>query len=248
MASEIGPGFIEETKYHRMEMTGEEKRTTKPKLQYKFNATNPFIDLPSPENLGPVNDSLKKAIENRGSIRRYSPQSVSLKELAYLLWCTQGIKRVVRDVATFRNVPSAGARHAFETLLLVNRITELSQGLYQYMAAEHKLLNLDNDPELTDKAAEACLGQKHVLESAVTFLWVAVVDRMTWRYGQRGYRYLFLDAGHVCQNLYLSAESIGCGVCAIAAFSDDDINALLRLDGTNQFVLYIATAGKKLNS
>jgi SagB-type dehydrogenase family enzyme len=68
---------------------------------------------------------------------------------------------------------------------------------------------------------------------------------MTWRYSQRGYRYLHLDAGHVCQNLYLSAESVGCGVCAIAAFLDEEINPAMGIDGENEFVIYVATVGKK---
>ena len=84
-----------------------------------------------------------------------------------------------------------------------------------------------------------------VAASAVTFIWVAVVHRMAWRYGQRGYRYLHLDAGHACQNLYLAAESVGCGVCAIAAFDDEDVSRVLGLDGEDQFAIYVATVGKK---
>jgi SagB-type dehydrogenase family enzyme len=68
---------------------------------------------------------------------------------------------------------------------------------------------------------------------------------MKWRYGERGYRYMHLDAGHVCQNLYLSAESIDCGVCAIAAFQDEEINSVLGIDGEEEFVIYVATVGKK---
>ena len=90
-----------------------------------------------------------------------------------------------------------------------------------------------------------CLGQEFVKRSAATFIWVCDVNRMTWRYSERGYRYAFMEAGHVCQNLYLSAESIGCGVCAIAAYDDDTMNQLLGLDGESQFVIYIATIGKK---
>ena len=81
--------------------------------------------------------------------------------------------------------------------------------------------------------------------SGVVFLWTAVPYRMTWRYGERGYRDLHLDAGHVCQNLYLAAEAVGCGVCAIAAFDDDVMNDLLGIDGNDQFLIYLATAGKK---
>lgn len=83
-----------------------------------------------------------------------------------------------------------------------------------------------------------------VTASAVTFIWTAVIRRMTWRYGTRGYRYIFLDAGHVCQNLYLAAQEIGCGVCAMAAFDDEAMNRILNLDGEEQFTLYLATLGK----
>ena len=70
------------------------------------------------------------------------------------------------------------------------------------------------------------------------------VERMTWRYSERGYRFLHLDAGHVCQNLYLAAEAISSGVCAIGGYNDNDINPLLGLDGRNHFVIYIATLAR----
>ena len=68
---------------------------------------------------------------------------------------------------------------------------------------------------------------------------------MSWRYGQRGYRYLHLDAGHACQNLYLAAEAIGCGACAIAAFSDEAVDELLGLDGQSRFTIYLAAVGRR---
>ena len=118
-------------------------------------------------------------------------------------------------------------------------------GLYRFLALEHKLVAVDLAPGLAAAVAKACWDQAMVARCAVTFIWVAVAERMTWRYGQRGYRYMHLDAGHVCQNLYLAAESIGGGVCAIAAFSDEDMSRLLGLDGEEQFVIYVATMGKK---
>jgi SagB-type dehydrogenase family enzyme len=143
-----------------------------------------------------------------------------------------------------RNVPSAGARHAFETYLLVNNVQGLDPGLYRYLALTHELLQIDTAPGMAERVVLACLGQDFVGTCAATFIWVAVPYRMTWRYSERGYRYLYIDAGHVGQNLYLSARSLDCGVCAIAAFSDDDMNRILGLDGEEQFVIYIATAGK----
>ena len=95
------------------------------------------------------------------------------------------------------------------------------------------------------RITSACFDQQFILRSGAVFLWTAVPYRMTWRYGERGYRDLHLDAGHVCQNLYLAAEAVGCGVCAIAAFDDDRMNELLGINGTDQFLIYLATVGKK---
>jgi SagB-type dehydrogenase family enzyme len=142
-------------------------------------------------------------------------------------------------------VPSAGARHAFETLLCINRVAGLPPGLYRFLALDHALIEENLEPAFADRLVEACLGQTFVKTCAATFIWVAEVYRMTYRYGERGYRYLHLDAGHVCQNLYLAAETIECGVCAIAAFEDDDVNRVLGLDGEQRFAIYLGTAGKK---
>ena len=144
-----------------------------------------------------------------------------------------------------RTVPSAGARHALESYLLVNNVEGIEKGLYRFLAIEHRLAPLEFEPGVDERITAACLGQDMVRTSAVTFIWAAVPYRMTWRYGERGYRYLYLDAGHACQNLYLAAEAIECGVCAIAAFLDDEMNRAIGVDGEEQFVIYIATAGKK---
>jgi SagB-type dehydrogenase family enzyme len=104
---------------------------------------------------------------------------------------------------------------------------------------------MNREVGLTARMTRAFLDQEIVRECAVVFIWAAAIYRVQWRYSERGYRYIFLDAGHACQNLYLSAESIHCGVCAIAAFDDDALNQLLTLDGEQQFVIYAATVGKR---
>ena len=172
-------------------------------------------------------------------------QPLSLKELAYLLWMSQGVKLVKEGKLTNRNVPSAGARHAFETYLAINMVEDLQPGLYRYLALSHELVALHHEPDFINRMKVACRNQEHVLSAAVTFIWVSVLERMTWRYSERSYRYLFLDAGHVCQNLYLAAEQLRCGVCAIAAFDDDEVNELLGLDGQRIFATYLASLGKQ---
>ncbi len=188
---------------------------------------------------------LRTAVESRRTIRAYSEVPLSLQETAYLLWVSQGVKRVSNRPSTARTVPSAGARHAFETYLLVNRVEGLEAGLYRYAAIEHGLLRLDAPGDIAERIAHACLDQSQVTGSAATFIWAAVVERMYWRYVERGYRYLHLDAGHVCQNLALGAEQVGCGICPIAAFDDELLNDTLGIDGETMFVVYLATVGKK---
>lgn len=240
----IGREFLEKTEYRHLSPSDQERGVPQPPLEIRLGEGE-VVELPDPRGAAEGEMSLRAAVEARRSLREYSGAPLALAELSYLLWSTQGVSRIVPDRATFRTVPSAGARHAFETVVLANHVEELEPGAYQYLALEHQLLGLDSSPGLADRMADACLGQKMVRDSAVTFAWVADRHRMAWRYGERGVRYLFLDAGHVCQNLYLAAESVEAGVCAIGAFDDGRVNDLLGLDGVERFVVYLASVGKR---
>ena len=242
----IGREFMERTRYKYLSVSAQQQGLPQPPLQALYKGTAEPIDLPAPSEIEMPEVDLRLAIEARESVRRYAEQPLSLAELSYLLWCTQGVRGVQGTYATLRNVPSAGARHALETYLLANRVEGLQPGLYRFLALGHKLVAVDLEPGIAAAVAKACWDQAMVQRCAVAFIWVAVAERMVWRYGQRGYRYMHLDAGHVCQNLYLAAQSVGGGACAIAAFSDEDMNHLLGLDGEEQFVIYLATVGKKL--
>jgi SagB-type dehydrogenase family enzyme len=240
----IGQEFMEKTKYQYLGESDQQKQLPQPPLTQGADG-QPTIDLPRPESIEVQSIDLTAAINQRKSVRKYAEQPLTLAELSYLLWCTQGVKQVTNRPATLRTVPSAGSRHPFETYLLVNRVEGLQPGLYRFLSVEHKLVAVDLDDGLADKITHAACRQAMVKNSAVTFLWVAVAYRSIWRYQERSYRYMHLDAGHVCQNLYLAAEAIDSGVCAIAAFDDDEINGLLGVDGQEQFVIYLATLGKK---
>ncbi len=245
MSSSIGKEFMKKTTYKFLDASDQEKRMPQPLVEVEYDRTKSLIELPKPHEIKIERINLRQCIENRQSIREYSNKALSLNELSWLLWCTQGIRKDSPRVITLRNVPSAGARHAFETFLLVNRVESLTPGIYRFIATKHKLLEVIIDTNIAEKATKAAYQQSTVKNSAVTFIWVAVSYRMTWRYGERGYRYLFLDAGHVCQNLYLAAENISSGVCAIAAYNDKSFNQLLGLDGEEKFVIYLATVGKR---
>lgn len=242
---DAGRDFLEYTKYTNMDITDQQRGIPMPPLETQYDITTQKIRLKDITKLDMGKVSFIDLVNNRRSVRKYEDIPMDLDELAYLLWCTQGVKKISGGSSVLRTVPSAGARHAFETYVLVSNVEGLKKGLYRYIALEHMLcpFNLDGDIHL--KIAAACLGQTFILTGNAMFIWVAITERMKWRYQERGYRYMFLDAGHVCQNLYLAAESIGCGTCAIGAFDDDEINGII---GTTKddFVIYGACVGKKV--
>lgn len=237
--------FLTKTAYPALSPSPQTLGVEQPALEMPFPEGAAFIALPEPGAISIPAADLRKTIEERRSLRRYSADPLSLEELAYLLWLTQGVKRVSPRPATLRTVPSAGARHAFETFLLVNRVSGLAPGLYRYAAVRHALVDVHGPEDVCEQITGATHNQEHVRQSAATFIWVADTVRMSWRYVERSMRYLFLDAGHVCQNLYLAAESIGCGVCAIAAFEDSFMNEVLGLDGVDQFAIYVGSVGRR---
>ncbi len=247
-STNAGREFMRKTGYLYLEESDQQKDRPRPPLQKPYPKSATLIDLPDPAETTVDKVDLRDAIENRRSRRRYSKTPLTLAELSFLLWSTQGMATTTqgeRPISNFRTVPSAGARHALETYLLVNNVAGLQSGLYRFLALEYKLMKMEASADILDRFTEACWNQRIVRISAVTFAWTAIPYRMCWRYGERGYRYLHLDAGHVCQNLYLAAESIDCGVCAVAAYLDEYVDELLQIDGENEFTIYLATAGKK---
>ncbi len=246
MPEDIGRQFMLATQVSRLEPSEQSRSLPQPPLELPYSGDGPFVDLPDPHALALDKVDLLALIDARRTRRHYSEAPITLQELSFLLWCTQGVKQCTDRPATLRTVPSAGARHAFETLVLANRVTGLPPGLYRFLAVDHRLVWVETGPDLPQRLTAACKQQEQVLRSAVTFIWVAVLARMRWRYGLRGYRYLHLDAGHACQNLYLAGKALGCDVCAIGGFDDDAVNRELGLDGQELFAIYLASVGKEL--
>ena len=206
-----------------------------------------MIMLPKPETLGYQEKGLREGIEKRRTLRRLDPEDgITLEELSIALWLTQGIVKVDdKRQDTLRNLPSAGRRHPFETYLGIRNVPGLAPGIYHYIAQEHALQPSIPGLEAVDAIAEASFKQKHMQDAPVIFIWAAHSTRTTSRYGARGLRYIFIDAGHVCQNLYLAAELFDGAVCAIGAYDDDAANTVLGLDGNERFVAYMASLGRK---
>lgn len=218
-----------------------------PPLEEQVDQQLPRISLPDRKSWGPdlTGTDLVKAIGNRQSRRNYSDEYLKIEELAFLLWSTQGQRSPGRKPPHFRTVPSAGARHSFETYLFIHRVEKVASGLYRYLPLSNELvLVYAADDQCKNKLSQATLGQGFIANGAVVFVWTTVPYRMEWRYLQAAHRVILLDAGHVCQNLYLACEVINAGTCAIAAYDQEAMDELIQVDGKDQFTIYLAPVGK----
>ena len=188
-------------------------------------------------------EKITPLLQNRRSLRHYAPEPIALQELAFMLWASQGITAVSGNYS-FRTAPSGGALYPVETYISANSVEDLAPGLYHFDVESFSLDRL-TCVDSAEAVAAACLNQQFMAGSAVTFLWSAVFRRCMNKYGNRGMRYILLDAGHICQNILLAAEATGSGGCPIAAFFDDEVNDLLGLDPANESILYAASVGKR---
>jgi SagB-type dehydrogenase family enzyme len=215
-----------------------------PPAQKLYPESATLIALTPPENFRDKNVSVLEAIRNRSSHRSYTGESISLTDLSFLLWTTQGVHEVLREgETTIRTVPSAGARHPFETYMLANYVEDLEVGIYRYLAIEHKLLQIEVDEGLVEDVYHGT-NEQYVHDSAVVFIWTVIPYRTEWRYGPLSHKMIAQDSGHLCQNLYLACESLGLGTCAIGAYNQGKMDRILSLDGKDEFTIYVATVGR----
>ena len=225
-----------------------QKKIPQPQPQKPYPEDAVLIDLVKPENLTLGNMSLLDAINHRKSQRKFTDVSLTLEELSFLLWTTQGIRKIAGGGRLIRRtVPSGGSRHPFETYLFINRVDGIEPGIYRYLPLDHKLCFLIPDNYLSEKINSACDKQSFVGKGAVVFIWTAVPYRSEWRYSFVAHKMIAIEAGHVCQNLYLACEAIKAGTCAIGDYNNKIIDSIINVDGTDEFVIYIAPVGKVKN-
>ena len=224
------------------------RKVPTPPLQEPVDENLPRIRLPDRNSWEPCIPAanLVNAIGNRRSRRSFDTTDyLKIEELAFLLWATQGQRNPDGHTPHFRTVPSAGARHSFETYLFIHRVETVPSGLYRFLPLSNELVMLyTTEKHHHARLSRAVLGQQFVARSAVTFVWTTVPNRMEWRYLEAAHRVILLDAGHVCQNLYLACEAIGAGTCAIAAYDQEAMDELLHVDGDEQFTIYLAPVGR----
>ena len=221
--------------------TGGEQSQTK---LIKLEGAQLSYALPSPITNGKV--SVERALANRRSQRSFVDKAISAEQLSQILWAAYGITQPTPDRPAlrggFRAAPSAGALYPFEIYAIIGKVDGVEPGVYKYISEEHKIIR-KIDKDLRDEFSKVALGQAHIKEAPVSIFYSAIYSRMTIKYGDRGAdRYVCMDLGHSAQNIYLQAEALNLGTCAIGAFSDDKVADLFQLP-EEEVPLYIMPVG-----
>lgn len=235
----IGPGFQEATKYRpdAMPQKPDWPEPTPPFKEYQ----NPisYVELPDPQT--EQGASLWQSIRRRRSKRRFTEEPMTLDQLAQLIWATQGLTGKLGNHPV-RATASAGALYPNETYLFVNNVEDVEAGIYHYEILQWRLAMLA-EGDFAERIARACLRQDFCSTAGVVFAWGAVVHRCAMKYGDRAYRYVHLDAGHIGSQMQLAATALGLGSVNVGAFFDDEVNDLLGLDGDKETVVYLTAVG-----
>jgi len=213
---------------------------SKPKKppQYKNYPDSKVIKLPKPVY---HRITLEESIEKRRSVRNYSDKLLTLSQLSQLLFSAQGITGKLYD-QPLRTAPSAGAPYPIEIYVIANDVEGMTCGIYHYAVRNHSL-ELVKSGDFRKELTAAGLEQEMLGDADVTFILSAVFDRVRHKYGERGFRYAYIEAEHISQNIYLQAVSLGLGSVSVGAFLDEEINKLIGIDGRTEAVIYIHAVG-----
>ncbi|MEM4616652.1 MAG: SagB/ThcOx family dehydrogenase [Archaeoglobaceae archaeon] len=202
---------------------------------FDYNHLNESIKLPEPTLDG--KKSLEKTLAERRSIREYSNEPITIRELSQLLWAAQGIT----DPRGFRTAPSAGALYPLEVFVVVGRVEGVKEGVYRYVPQNHSIVRvLDGDKR--EELAKIAVGQQCVKNAAIDIVITAIYERTTAKYGERGVRYVHFETGHAAQNILLQATALDLGAVPVGAFSDEELKKLLNL--SEEQPLYIIAIGR----
>jgi SagB-type dehydrogenase family enzyme len=237
MGEAIGKRFQEETRYDRHTSFGAFKPLRPPK-PYKTYPDARRIQLPKPQgSIMPFTETVLK----RRSVREYSQEPITPHDLGFLVWASTGLQRHEMGYA-FRTAPSAGALYPIETYLVLNRVNDIEHGVYHYHVQDHCLEEIKTG-DFGRNTSQAALGQQMCAEAAAALIWTAVFNRSRWKYQERAYRYIYIEAGHIAENLSLACVSLGLGSCHVAAFFDPELESIIGVDGKDEGVLYMTVTG-----
>ena len=235
----VGDDFQTETKYSRDKRLGGNLDWANKPETYKTYPSSKIIQLPNV--FQEVTMGFAEVLGRRRSIRAFSNQPLNLDDLGFLLWASTGIQRVEQGYE-FRTAPSAGALYPIETYIAAKNIENVDGGIYHYNIKNHLIEEIKTG-NFGNALAHAALDQKMCATASAVFIWTAIFERSKWKYKQRAYRYIYLDAGHIAENLALAAASINCGSCQVGAFFDDEINSIVGVDGAEESTICLGVIG-----
>jgi SagB-type dehydrogenase family enzyme len=240
---ESGDIFFQQTKYTRGKLPVHPLDfSAKPEEFKTYEGVN-IIKLPTDFSF--LLNNLDHVLIERRSRRRFSKEPITLQELSTMLKFSAGFSNDEFNGAGFnyRQVPSAGGLYPYETYVIVNNIQGVKMGLYHYNIPAHAL-DVLKEGDYRKKIAAICLDQAMARDCAAVFAWTMLASRSKWKYGERAYRYIFIDLGHLAQNFYLVAEALQLSVCAIGALYDDEGNEFLEVDGNDESMCYAGVVGR----
>lgn len=241
ISTSIGPQFQEATKYHRGRPVPQVPGWAAPPDTYKtYEDYLERVELPEPATEG--GPALWEVINARRSQRRFTGQPLALAEMSQLLWAIQGLTGDIEGIE-LRATASAGALYPNETYVVAQAVDGMAEGIYHYDIRAHELGMLA-EGDYSEDLARACLEQSWMTRAGAVFVWGAVVARCAWKYQNRAYRYLYLDAGHIGAQLQLVARGLGLGSCNVAAFFDDEVAQLVGIDGRTEVAVYVTAVGR----
>ena len=192
------------------------------------------LPAPRPES----STSVEEALRERRSVRAYAEVPLMLADVGQVLWAAQG----VTDERGYRTAPSAGALYPLEVYVVAGNVADFEPGIYHYRPGEHLLVRVGDGDRRADLRAAAA-DQAPVGEAPATLVIAAVPERTTRKYGDRGIRYVAMEAGHAAENVYLQAEALDLSTVAIGAFDDDRVREVLMLP-ENMTPLYLMPVGR----
>jgi SagB-type dehydrogenase family enzyme len=253
----IGELFYENTKLrHYMAAPGATEsqyhlaETDAMSRAYKRYRQRPVIALP-PISVEREQLSVREVISTRRTRRTFALDSVTLQEISSILQLSYGITGQVRTpgggIQTLRAAPSAGALYPAEMYVAARDVAGLEAGIYHYDVHGTNLALLHTG-DVSKRLTDICCGQPYAEAAAFTVLISGVVQRTTRKYGDRGYRYVLMDIGHLGQNLYLSCTALDLSIVTTCAFYDDDAAQLLRIDGCDESVFYVGFVGRSVTA
>ena len=207
---------------------------------YKDYPAAPTVELPP---IAPAaGPPLEAVIARRRSVREYAERPVGLEELSRLLHWSAGLTDRRDPSLAFRAVPSSGALYPIEVYPVAFSVAGLEPGAYHYDVRRHRL-ELVRPGDFRQEVFRAAVSQEMILGASLVLVLTGLFERVQWKYVDRSYRYLLLEAGHMGQNVYLSATAMGLAPCGIGAYFDDDLNRLLGIDGRDEAVVYLLALG-----